>query len=224
MTGPPYPHPNPVPGSNAIGSFTIGVSPIGTISPWDPWKTVLSQYANSPILSSLILSQNAAMDQTENYDNLYDDIWNVDSAQGYGLDVLGRIVGVQRALQLPGEAEYFGFQEAGSWSGFGGGGGGGIFYSGGQITSNFNLPDDTFRSVILAKAATNIWDGSIPAWNQILLDLFPGQISYVQNNQNMSVTLVFKFVLSLIQTAIVGSSGALPNPTGIVINIEQNPT
>lgn len=218
MTGPPYPHPNPAPGSNAIGSFTIGVSPIGTISPWDPWITVLSQYANSPILTSLILSFNAALDQTEDFDNLFDDIWFVDSAQGYGLDVLGRIVGVQRTLQLPGAADYLGFQEANSWTGFNQGG----FYSGQTITTNYNLDDNDFRRLILAKAATNIWDGSIPAWNQILLNLFPGRgACYVENSGTMSVTEVFEFTLTPVDLSIVTNTPALPQPCGVSLSVQQ---
>ena len=44
----------PAPGSNAIGTFIIGASPIGDIPVFDPWQTVISQYANSPILTTLI--------------------------------------------------------------------------------------------------------------------------------------------------------------------------
>ena len=215
----PYPHPNPAPGSNAIGEFQIGISPIGTITPWDPFITVLAQYGDSPILLSLITAYNAAIDMTENFDNLFDWVWWIDSAEGEGLDSLGRIVGVQRTLQLPGEAEYLGFQEAGSiWTGFGQG----IFYSGGSITTNYDLSDTDFRRLILAKAATNIWDGSIPAWNQILLNLFEGRgTCYVRNNLNMSVTLVFQFALGIADLAIVTTTGALPAPCGVAIQLQQ---
>ena len=47
------------------------------------------------------------------------------------------------------------------------------FYSGAVLTSNFNLSDDAFRTLIFAKALANISDGSIPAINQLLLNLFP---------------------------------------------------
>jgi Protein of unknown function (DUF2612) len=217
-TGPPYPHPNPAPGSNAIGSFAIGVSPIGTISPFDPWVTIISQYANSPIIDAMINSFNAAMDQTENLDNFYDMIWNIQSAEGYGLDVWGRIVGVSRTLNIPGSPNYIGFKEANTWTGFGQGG----FYSGGSITSNVILDDDDYRRLILAKAAANISDGSIPTVNKILLALFPARgAAYVADNQNMSLTYTFKFALSPVDLAIVATSGVLPNPTGVAINISQ---
>ena len=217
MTGPPYPHPNPAPGSNAIGSFAIGVSPVGDIPPWDPWITIISQYANSPNITGMLLAFNAAWDQTQNFSNLYDFIWNVYTATGYGLDVWGRIVGVSRTVQLPGGGSYFGFDEAtGSWTGFGQG----SFYTGGNITNNFNLNDTDFRQLILAKAASNICNGSITATNAILLALFPGQLAYVQDNLNMSITYVFDFTPSAVQQAVVEQSGVLPSPCGVVINYQ----
>lgn len=221
MSGPPYPRyaPGFTPGSNGIGQFQIGVSPIGELSPFDEWQTVLSQYANSPILTSMIESFNTAMDQTENVENLYDMVWNVETAQGWGLDVWGRIVGVSRVLRFPGNVSYFGFEEAGSsWTGFGQGG----FFSGGGTTTNFLLSDADFRLLILAKAATNICDGSIPAINKILLTLFPLRgACYVADGQNMTLTYTFQFPLNQVEQAIVGQSGVLPNPAGVVINIQQ---
>jgi hypothetical protein len=167
----------------------------------------------------MIDSFNAALDQTENIDNLYDMIWNVATAVGYGLDVWGRIVGVGRTLKFPGGATYLGNEEANSWTGFGQGG----FYSGGGISTNFILSDQDFRRLILAKAATNICDGSIQSINRILLALFPLRgACYVADNQNMSLTYTFQFTLTPVELAIVETSGALPNPAGVVINVVQH--
>lgn len=220
-TGPPYPHPNPAPGSNAIGSFTIGVSPVGTIPQFDVYTTVISQYANSPILLGMIERFNAAMDQTANFDAFYDFMWNVLTAKGYGLDVWGRIVGVTRTLNIPGAVSYLGFEEAGtSWTGFGQGG----FYSGGGISTNYVLSDNDFRTLILAKAAGNISDGSIPAINSILLTLFPYRGDcYVADGLNMSMTYTFPFHLTPVEYAIIQQSGVLPNPVGVVVNISVPP-
>ena len=219
-TGPPYPRyaPGFTPGSNGIGQFQIGISPIGDLSPYDEWLTIISQYSNSPIIDAMITSFNAAMDQTQNIDNLYDMIWNVATAQGYGLDVWGRIVGVSRTLHLPGSVAYFGFNEANSWTGFGQGG----FYSGAGTSSNFDLSDSDFRTLIYAKAATNICDGAIPSINKILLTLFPLRgPCYVADGIDMTLTYTFKFPLNPVELAIVQTSGVLPNPAGVVINVSQ---
>jgi hypothetical protein len=98
------------PPSSAGPSFPIPIAP----PTFNYWQTILSQYANSPRLTGMIEAFNAAWDQTQNFDNLYDLIWNVLTAQGYGLDVWGRIVGVTRVLSLPSSATYLGFDEAGS--------------------------------------------------------------------------------------------------------------
>jgi hypothetical protein len=220
MTGPGYPHPNPAPGSNAIGTFAIGISPIGTIPIFDPWTTIIAQYANSPVITALIESFNSAMDMTEPLENFYDMIWNIQTAVGYGLDVWGRIVGVQRSIQIPGNIQLFGFGEAGnSWTGFGQGG----FYTGQSITQNYILQDSDFRTLILAKAAGNISDGAIPSVNQILLTLFPGRgACYVADGLNMTLTYTFHFQLTPPELAIVSQLDVLPNAAGVIINVFQH--
>lgn len=227
MTGPPYPRypAGTGPGENAIGSFVIGVSPLGDIAAFDPWVTIISQYANSPIIDDWITSFNAAMDQTANIDNFYDLMWNVLTAQGYGLDVWGRIVGVTRVVQVPNSTTgaFFGFEEAaGSWTGFGPQIGGGPFFGGSTITTTVSLSDTDFRRLVLAKAAGNISNGSIPSVNAILLALFPNRGDcFVQDNLNMSVTYIFKFTLTPTELAIVTQSGVLPTAAGVSYSISS---
>ena len=211
MTGPDINRPRP--GSNAIGSFIIGVSPIGTIIPFDYWDTVLNQYANSPILTTLIGNMDEYLDQTANLDSFFDNMFNVATAQGYGLDCWGKIVNVSRTLDVPGDGVYFDFEESGlSGNPFNTE----SFFSGQQLTNNFILADSAYRVLIYAKALANICDGSIPAINQILLRLFPNRGNcYVTDGLDMSMTYTFKFTLSPVEQAIVAQSGALPKPTGV---------
>lgn len=216
MSGPPYPHPNPPPGSNAIGKFQIGVSPIGTIYPFDIWSTVLTQYANSTTLAKLITNFSAYLDFTKLFDDFFDDIWNIDTAQGIGLDIWGRIVGVSRILQIV-VGTNFGFEEAG-----GDGFNQSAFYSGPGATSNYSLSDSAFRLLILAKALFNISDGSVASTNAILRSLFPGRgNTYVVDNFDMTMTIVFVFQLSPVELAIVENSGVIPRPAGVLLTIQQ---
>jgi len=220
-SGPPYP-PAPAAGSNAIGIFQIGISPIGSISPFNIWDTVNPEYANSPVITSLIESWFDALDLTQVTDQFYDDMWNIATAVGYGLDVWGRIVGVSRVLNIA-AGSYFGFEEAVS--------GGGIsgfnqspFFSGETTTTNFVLSDENYRQLILAKAAYNICDGSIPSINAILMNLFgtSGQC-YVTDNGGMSMTYTFNFQPTLLQLAIIYQSGVLPKPAGVEATVIINP-
>jgi hypothetical protein len=216
MSGPPYPPP-PAPGSNAIGSFEIGVSPIGTIPPFNPWTTVIRQYANSNIIDGLILSLNTALDLTKVFDDFFDNQFNPDTATGYGLDVVGRIVNASRTISIPGGVSYFGWNQAGAL-----GWGQGPFYSGQTLSTNYNLGDPDYRRLIFAKMMTNICDGSIPAINKILLALFPNRgACYVTDGGDMTMTYTFNFTLSPVDLAIIEQEGVLPTPTGVVATVVQ---
>ncbi len=61
-------------------------------------QTVISQYSNSPTMLALIESFNAAVDIGADIDNFYAWIWNIATAQGFGLDIWGRIVGALRTI------------------------------------------------------------------------------------------------------------------------------
>lgn len=219
MTGPDIDRPRP--GSNAIGSFIIGVSPIGTIIPFDYWDTIVSQYANSDVITTLIGNMDSYVDQTANLDGFYDSIFNVATAFGYGLDVWGKIVNVSRILDVSTGPLYFGYQEALPGSNpFNSQ----PFFTGQQLTDNFILSDSSFRVLIYAKALANICDGSIPATNQILLRLFPNRGNcYVADGLDMTMSYVFNFGLSQVELAIVAQSGALPKPTGVSLSVVVPP-
>lgn len=212
------PFPRPLPDSNAIGVFEIGVSQIGTIPPFDWVSTIQVQYGNSPILLSLIENMFGYIDPTEWFDDFFSLYMNLPTAAGAGLDVLGRIVGVSRVLNI-GTQQYFGFEEALP---------GplpfnvGIFYTGGGTTTNFSLADDPYRVLIMAKALGNISDGSMKSINTILSSLFPGRgNAYVTNGQNMSMTLTFAFTLTPVELAIIEQSGAIPIPEGVSFTVVQ---
>jgi hypothetical protein len=215
-TGPPYP-PGPTVGSNAIGVFRIGISQIGDISAFNEWATVISQYANSPIITGMIDAFNAAADETQNLSNFYDLIFNVATAQGYGLDVWGRIVGVTRSIQLPSASgTFFGFNEPGDPVHDTGFGQSPFYNGGGALTTNITLSDSDFRNLVYAKALANITSGSITAINQILLTLFPHRGNcYVTDGLNMTMTYTFTFTLTGTELSILQFSGVLPRPAGV---------
>lgn len=218
MSG-PDPYNQPGPEDNAIGNFIIGVSTIGDIPSFNVWKTIISQYANSPILTRLIENMFAYLDQTVNMQSFFDTVMNLQTAQGYGLDVWGRILNVGRTLTVPGDQLYFGFEEAGQEAQpFNQA----PFFSGQQIGSNFILTDSAYRVLLYAKAAANICDGSIPAINQILMTLFPNRgNAYVIDNLDMTMTFKFEFTLTSVELSIVEQSGVLPTSTGVSYTVDS---
>lgn len=177
-------------------------------------ETILAEFANSPSLGTIIESFNQAVDPRALIDDWYDNVWNPKTATGWGLDFWGRIVGVSRVLQVP-SSGFFGFSEAAPDAlTFGEG----IFYSGSGATSNFTLTDTAYRTLIFAKAAANIWNGSITGLNAILMMLFGDKgRCYVSDNQDMTLTYVFEFSPTPVDRSIIGS-GVLPRPCGVSVN------
>lgn len=215
-SGPPFPR--PLPGSNSIGSFSVGISQIGDIPSFDVWSTILSEYANSPAITGVITSMFAALDMTTNFENFFDAYFDLATAFGEGLNNWGRILQVNRVLQL-GTGTFFGFDQAVpgvTTFGFG------ALFSGSNNTTNFSLSDNAYRVLLLAKAAANISDGSIKSINSILSALFPGRgNAYVIDNFDMSLTYRFDFSLSTLERAIVEQSGVLPKPSGVAASVSS---
>lgn len=183
-------------------------------------QTYLSQYANSPIITGLIENFNECVDPSSNIDAFFANVWDINTAVGYGLDVWGRIVGVSRVLQVS-TGQWLGFEEAGDptvETPFGQA----PFFNGTAVTGNFALTDDAFRQLILAKAYANISNGSISSINQVLMTLFgaSGQC-WCTDGQDMTMTYTFEFTLSPVQFSIVSQSGVLPRPAGVLVTVIQ---
>lgn len=197
-------------------SQAVGVPP-PTAFDWQ--QTVISQFANSPIILQLLSNFAQYLDLTGLFDDFFKFCWDVDTAVGYGLDRLGRVVNVSRVLHLPASGTYFGFKQASDAQPMDQA----PFYAGGaQLTTNYNLGDDAYRKLILAKALANISDGSIPSINQILINLFSDYGDcYVTDNGDMTLTYTFGDTLSSVDFAIVSQSGVLPKPCGVAALIVQ---
>ncbi len=182
-------------------------------------QTILAQYANSPILNQWLSSLNISIDPVNLINSFYNNVWNVSTATGYGLDVWGRIVGVNRVLSIPGTSpKSFGFAEATTASAdpFNQS----PFYTGASATTNYILSDDAFRLLILVKALSNISRSDSRTYNHILMTLFPNRgNAYIQPAGVMSSTLVFEFFLAPFELSILRQSGALSPPTGVNFNI-----
>lgn len=157
MSGDFFWPPDPALGDNFIGSYSIGITQIGTVQPWKWQVTVISQYANSDTLCQIIADCNSWLDQTYNFEQFYSLIWNIDTAQGYGLDVWGRILGLPRNILVDQAIPYFAFDIEGQ--GFDQG----QIYNEGDPrfeTVNTSLNDNDYRRLLLAKAAANISSGT----------------------------------------------------------------
>jgi hypothetical protein len=218
---------NPAGGTSvAYGSFVSYVVSSGPPAPlpqFDFEATVISQFANSPTILQLCANMNAYVDQSQNFANFYSFVWNVDTAEGFGLDIWGKIVNVSRLLQIPTAARYVGFQD-----GTGPGAGtdvepfseNGSWYTPIAASESYLLDDGSYRTLILTKALANIVNTTIPAFNQLLRNLFPGRGNpYVTTSGVMAMNFHFDFALTPIELAILQQSGAAPVPPGVSFTI-----
>lgn len=208
------------------GYDPLGLNPLGGVGdtyvppppPYFDWpRTVISQYANSPVILELLGNARSCIDPAAILDDFYKVVWNIPTASSYGLNLWGRIVGVSRVLQIPINNENFGFEEAGDAEPFNNA----PFHAGETITENYALPDTAYRTLIYAKALANITDGSVKAANLILRTLFPNRGNcYMRDNNDMTITWVFEFALTPVENSIVRSSGVLPKPVGVLATVE----
>jgi hypothetical protein len=189
-----------------------------------PWtlnceETIISQYANSPILLTLINNMNAYVDASANLFNFYNQIWNINSATGYGLDIWGRIVGVKRNVNMPLSAivtqSIFYFAETGVNTPFAPGGSA-PFYGGAAVNTVYRLSDDVYRSLILVKALANISNCSAQAYNQLVCNLFGAYSCYTSELGNMAMQLTFTNI-SVFDYYLIINAGVLSRPAGVLI-------
>ena len=94
------------------------------------------------------------IDPSESIEDFYNLIWNVGTANGLGLDVWGRIVGVDRnAKIIPPDVDVFGFNTNPiSFQPFNQA----PFLGSDANFTSYKLPDSQYRMLIMIKAASNI--------------------------------------------------------------------
>lgn len=200
---------------------------------------MIRQYQNSPRLMKLMDNMRGYLDPSASIDDFYNLVWNVDTAQGFGLDIWGRIVGVGRTLRFVEAGQYFGFDvTTKDFSPFGQQ----SLYNGADATTSYTLTDPLYRTLILCKALANISATTAPSINQLLQNLFnpatgpyvaDGYVAagylatsssrrcYVMDGLDMSMMYVFDFFLSPYEVAVIAQSGVLPRPAGVQAYLMQ---
>ena len=161
---------------------------------------------------ALINDFNEWIDPEQNIQNFYDKIWNIHTAQGYGLDVWGRILGVTRYLTINTTKvlgfvhSFYPFNEA-------------PFFNGTGSHSNFALADEPFRLLLLVKAMSNICGCTIPSLNKLISYLFQNRGKcYVRDLGGMKMAYELEFVPTDVELAILTTPGVVPVPAGVAVS------
>lgn len=210
---------SPPGGTSALPATKVNLTSTALLQPFNVDETVISQYSNSPTINRLVENMADYLDPSVNLTEFFNFVWNVDTAVGFGLDIWGNIVGVSRLLKLPSTDPIFGYineDDPPDWHPFNEG----IFFQSDGATQSYLLPDDSFRTLILTKALSNIVATSAASLNQLLRNLFPGRgKAYVVDLGNMAMRFVFEFSLTSTEYAILTQSGALPHPAGVSYSV-----
>lgn len=179
----------------------------------------MKQYAASPVINRLISDRESYFPATWQED-FYNVVWNVDTAQGIGLDIWGRIVVIGRNIEVP-APDYFGFNTSPqSWSPFGQD----SFYTGPTATQTVTLADPAYRVLILAKALSNIASTDSRSINRVLQQLFPGRgRAWVNDLGSMSMRFVFEFALEPWEKSVLVGGGVLPRPAAVGAKLAEIP-
>lgn len=181
----------------------------------------MRQYAASPRIKQLISYHNEYFSASW-VDDFYNVVWDVDTAQWFGLDIWGRIVAIENGRYLQIETgTYFGFNDSlnQSWQTFNNG----ALYNGVTETQTYELADPAFRVLILAKAMANISDSSMPGLNRVLQNLFQGRgRCWVNDLHSMTIRYVFEFNLEPWEESVIRND-KLPRPGGVLATVLQAP-
>lgn len=183
--------------------------------------TIQSQYACSPKIMALAQGFADLIDPESDLQLFYDTVFNIDSAQGVGLDIWGRIVGLPRSAEMVTKhgVKYFGFgsKAAPNATGFDND----PFYHGAEQVK-FELSDEAYRLFLKTKAMANISTGSLADLNRMLQELLPGREVAITRTGPMRLKLVCSGELTDYERNMLLQGDLPPIPSGVTLEVELN--
>lgn len=181
-------------------------------------ETILSQYSTSPHILNLARGIALRIDPAPDIDTFFENIFDIDTAVGWGLDNWGRILAIPRGVQVS-EQEWFGYygSQLQPWNNA-------PFYNPQHATNNFLLSDEAYRKLLLYKAAANIGSSDAATINRLLKQVFTDTFDHIVDNGNMSIRAVFNDYLQPVEVGILNTYGALNKGAGVAwVYLSVNP-
>ena len=186
--------------------------------------TILKQYVGSQKLIAWLELFHKEISVDDFLNSFYDNVWNLDTANTYGLNIWGKIVDLPRTMTYQSNEKFFGFKEA-------------LidgtptatdpqpfdqapFYSAKYINSGqIVLTDEYYRKAIYMKAAANITNCTVSNINRMLMYMFGSSgHAWVQQDGANKMSYHFAFTPSDIELAIIQNANVLPRPSGAIIS------
>lgn len=191
---------------------------------WDIAETVQSQYATSKRMRAVIDAFWQAINPKSDIDLLYKKLVNPRTAEGWGLDIWGRIVAIGRSyLAVEDDTPYFGFDPPGDvvnprLDNFGNA----PFYK--QVLGKVRLGDTAFRTYVFLKALINISNSSLASLNRMVKLLFPDAEIQVLHTGTMVLRILILTALSSSDKAALDNLPWLPAGVGLEMYQVVTPT
>ena len=171
--------------------------------------TIQSQYSDSPHIKGVIHSYYDFVNPQKDIDLIYDKMINLYTAEGYGLDVWGRIVNIDREyVAIDDQYDYLGFDNRpynmDRIETFNNA----PFYK--VVNGKVQLQDDAYRTYILIKAMLNISNVSLNSLNYIFKQLFSDTNIFVLHTNTMTLRLLVIGAFSESQKGAIKNIDWLP--------------
>lgn len=176
----------PLFGKSGYGSGKYGLADNGPV-----YKLPISYYLNlftsqyklSPKLLAFAAKAWQPIDDLTSLLTFITGNYDLSLAEGYQLDVCGQLIGQSRIV---------GFQPSGGVSPI--------------------LDDNTYRILLLARVAQNNWSGKTADLYGIWQTLFPGGTIIINDNQNMTATIIIAGSFSSIILDLITNGYIVPRP------------
>lgn len=175
---------------------------------------ITTEHSDKPKFMATVALSLAPLVAMQNlFENMFLD-FDLDVAVGAQLDILGLWIGVSRNVRVPITGVYFAWDDtamvgwdSGVWQG--------EFDPDTGLTS---LNDVNYRTLLRARIARNHWDGSIPDAYKIWAIIFPDDIIFIQDNQNMSMSIgVISTSFDAVDVALLTGGYLSLKPEGVRI-------
>lgn len=168
------------------GYWVSGYAAASDLLQQDYASLITSEHVSKPNFMAMIA---ATVAPAIDLNLLYQEIpylYDLDTATGKQLDVIGIWVGVGRTLSVPITKVYFSFDSPGL--GFDQGIWLGPFDNASSLTS---LPDSFYRALLKVKIVNNHWNGSKAVADSLLISLFASETFYpcIMDNTDLSMII-----------------------------------
>lgn len=203
-------------GDGMAPPIPVSPAPAGLTTVDQYLALVPSQHRKPKFMAELSLLLQACIDAQNSAIGLIS-LFDLDTATGVQLDMVGLWIGRSRRIQVP----ITGFF---SWNITGLGWNQSIWHGPFvPLTGWTNLDDDTYRNVLRAKVVLNRWDGSLSmlytAFDALFVG-FPGTTYVITDNMDMTMTITLGGVQPSTSVLTIVRSKILPfAPHGVTVTV-----